>query len=86
MERFIFPYLVYSTTLMSLYHKKIPVGYIYTMDAEDENSDVHGLNKVFKLNDGIATRIFGYSELLCSTDTYQFDDYSKYVFDRFDPA
>ena len=25
-------------------------------------------------------------EQLYSTDTYQFDDYSKYVTDRFDPA
>ena len=34
----------------------------------------------------IATRIFGYSESLYSTDTYQFDDYSKYVADMFDPV
>ena len=56
------------------------------MGAEDENFDLYGLNKVFELNEGVATRIFGYSESLCSTDTYQFDDYSKYVSDRFDPA
>ena len=86
MERFIFPYLVYSTSPMSLYPKNIPVGYIYTMGAKDENFDVYGLHKVFELNEGVATRIFGYSESLYSTDTYQFDDYSKYVTDRFDPA
>ena len=86
MERFIFPYLVYSTNPMSLYPKNIPVGYIYTMGAKEENFDVYGLHKVFELNEGIATRIFGYSESLCSTDTYQFDDYSKYVADGFDPA
>jgi len=86
MERFIFPYLVYSTSPMSLYPKNIPVGYIYTMGAKEENFDIYGLHKVFELNEGIATRIFGYSESLCSTDTYQFDDYSKYVADGFDPA
>jgi multimeric flavodoxin WrbA len=86
MERFIFPYLVYSISPMSLYPKNIPVGYIYTMGAKDENFDVYGLHKVFELNEGVATRIFGYSESLYSTDTYQFDDYSKYVTDRFDPA
>ena len=86
MERFIFPYLVYSTSPMSLYPKNIPVGYIYTMGAKDENFDLYGLHKVFELNEGVATRIFGYSESLYSTDTYQFDDYSKYVADRFDPA
>ncbi len=45
-----------------------------------------GFRKVIELNEGVATRIFGYSESLYSTDTYQFDDYSKYVSDRFDPA
>jgi hypothetical protein len=29
--------------------------------------------------------IFGASESLCSFDTYQFEDYSKVVSDRFDP-
>ncbi len=30
-------------------------------------------------------RAFGLAELLCVTDTYQFDDYSKYVVSVFDP-
>jgi hypothetical protein len=29
--------------------------------------------------------IFGASEYICSFDTYQFDDYSKVVSDRFHP-
>ena len=86
MERFIFPYLVYSTSPMSLYTKNIPVGYIYTLGAKEEYFDMFGFHKVIELNEGVATRIFGYSESLYSTDTYQFDDYSKYVADRFDPA
>jgi multimeric flavodoxin WrbA len=85
MERFIFPYLVYSTSPMSLYPKNIPVGYIYTMGVKEENFDMFGLNKLIELNEMIATRIFGHSESLCSTDTYQFDDYSKYVVTNFDP-
>ena len=86
MERFIFPYLVYSANPMSLYPKNIPVGYIYTMNIKEEYFDLFGLHKVIELNQGVATRIFGYSESLYSTDTYQFDDYSKYVSDRYDPA
>ena len=31
-------------------------------------------------------RIFGSSEVLLSCDTLQFEDYSKYVAPRFDPA
>ncbi len=84
MERYIFPFLVYSENPRSLYPRNIPIGYIYTTGAKEENFDVFGLHKVIELNEGVATRIFGYSESLYSTDTYQFDDYSKYVADRFD--
>jgi multimeric flavodoxin WrbA len=86
MERYIYPYLVYSAHPISLFPKDIPVGYIYTAGAKEEHLDFYGFYKVKELNEGIATRIFGYSETMYSTDTYQFDDYSKYVGDRFDPA
>lgn len=85
MERYIFPYLVYSENPVSLYPKNIPVGYIYTMGVKEEYIDFFGLHKVIELNQEFSTRIFGYSESMYSTDTYQFDDYSKYVADRFDP-
>jgi len=48
------------------------------MGVKEENFDIFGLNKLIELNEMLATRIFGHSESLCSTDTYQFDDYSKY--------
>jgi multimeric flavodoxin WrbA len=86
MERFIFPYLVYSENPRSLYPKNIPVGYIYTMGINMERLDSFGISKLIELNEMLATRIFGYSESLCSTDTYQFDDYSKYVAPMFDPV
>ena len=46
---------------------------------------IFGFRKTIELNETVTARIFGYSESLYSTDTYQFDDYSKYVADRFDP-
>jgi multimeric flavodoxin WrbA len=85
MERYIFPYLVYSDEPLTLYPRNIPVGFIYTMGAKEEFFDMFGLRTTIGLNENLAKRIFGYSESLCSTDTYQFDDYSKYVADRFDP-
>jgi multimeric flavodoxin WrbA len=85
MERYVFPYLVYSNDIPSLYPKNIPVGFIYTMGIKEEYFDMFGLMKTIELNENFAKRIFGYSESLYSTDTYQFDDYSKYVADRFDP-
>lgn len=84
MERYIFPYLVYSANPVTLYPKNISVGYIYTMGSKEEHFEFFGFNKVIEVNEVIATKIFGYSESLCSTNTYQFDDYSKYVADIFD--
>jgi multimeric flavodoxin WrbA len=86
MERYIFPYLVYSSDIPSLYPKNIPVGFIYTMGIKEEYFDLFGLNKTIELNENFSARIFGYAESMYSTDTYQFDDYSKYVADRFDPV
>ncbi len=85
MERYIFPYLVYSDEPLTLYPRNIPVGFIYTMGAKEEFFDIFGLRTTIGLNENLAKRIFGDSASLCSTDTYQFDDYSKYVADRFDP-
>ena len=85
MERYIFPYLVYSATPESLYPKNTPVGYIYTMVLKEEHFELFGFRKTIELNETVTARIFGYSESLYSTDTYQFDDYSKYVANRFDP-
>lgn len=86
MERYIFPYLVYAESPQSLYPKNIPIGYIYTMGAKEEHLDFFGLRKTIEVNETVAARIFGYSESMYSTDTYQFDNYSKYVADRFDPV
>jgi len=86
MERYIFPYLVYSNELPTLYPKNIPVGFIYTMGVTEEYLDMIGLRKTIEVNEYTAKIIFGDSESLCSTDTYQFDDYSKYVADRIDPV
>ena len=85
MERYIFPFLVYSADTRSLYPRNTSIGYIYTLGDKEENFDTFGFRKVIELNEWIATKIFGYSESLYSTDTYQFDDYSKYVATVFDP-
>jgi multimeric flavodoxin WrbA len=86
MERYIFPYLVYSRKSPTLFPSNIPVGYIYTMNITEDLFEAFGLYKVIELNKELATRIFGYSESMHSTDTYQFNDYSKYVADKYDPV
>ncbi len=85
MERYIFPYITYSIDTQTFYPKNIPVGFIYTMNITEDLFELVGINKLIESNEWVATRIFGYSEPLCSTDTYQFDDYSKYVSSIFNP-
>jgi len=79
LERLIFPYLVYDTNRTSLFPKKLPVGFIYTMGANENFIKDLSIDKHIELNEMILGRIFGLSESLMVTDTYQFDDYSKYV-------
>jgi len=45
-----------------------------------------GYDRIFLANENTFKRIFGASESLLSTDTYQFSDYSKYVTSAFDEA
>ena len=84
-ERLIFPYLTYDDT-PTLFPKKINTGFIYTMGiTEDMLKESGCYDQPLNLNEKILKLIFGASESLLSTDTYQFDDYSKVVATLFDP-
>jgi multimeric flavodoxin WrbA len=85
MERLLFPYTEYTITYSSLFPKKIKAGFIYTMNVPEDLMQELGYPQQFKLHQATLQRILGASEYMCSTDTYQFDDYSKYVSSRFDP-
>lgn len=84
LERLMFPYLTYTNPPQSLFPKKINIGLIYTMNVTEEQMkklgyDQHGFNEM------ALKMLFGATETLFSFDTYQFEDYSKVVADRFDP-
>jgi len=81
MERLFFPYISYDGKPPS-FGKKIKTAFIYTMNATE--SELPGYNKMFSDNEKILERLLGKSETLISTETYQFDDYSKYAASRFD--
>jgi multimeric flavodoxin WrbA len=85
LERLIFPYLTYTDPPDTLFAKKIPVGFIYTMGVTEEMMNDFGYTQRFSNIERFLARIFGHSETLCSFDTYQFKDYSKVVAPRFDP-
>lgn len=84
LERLVFPYLVYDPGRSTLFPKKIPTGFIYTMGADEDRVKEMGYEMQFQLTEMILERIFGASESLLVTDTLQFDDYSKYMSSAFD--
>ena len=83
-ERLLFPYMTYSDPPQVLFPKKIKTGFIYTMNVTEEQMKKLGFTQHIRLNEIILKMIFGASESLFSCDTYQFEDYSKVVADRFD--
>ncbi len=86
LERLLFPVVAYTDPPVSLFPKKIRAGFIYTMNATEEQLGAYGIDHQVALNERYLNRIFGSSETLLCFDTWQFDDYSKVVADRFDAA
>jgi multimeric flavodoxin WrbA len=78
LERLMFQYLVYDANYSSLCPKRIPAGFIYTMNVPGNLIADIGYVKDFKRTETALNRIMDVTESLFVTDTYQFDDYSKY--------
>ncbi|MDS0525266.1 flavodoxin family protein [Clostridium sp. SHJSY1] len=83
LERLLFQYLVYDENYSTLFNRKIPVGFIYTMNINNEMFKMICENQL-KTVEGVLEKTFGSFESLVVNDTYQFDDYSKYVSSAFD--
>jgi multimeric flavodoxin WrbA len=84
MERLLFPYNLYSKQYRSIFPRQIKTGFIYTMNQTEEETKKTGILQHCRLNEILLKFTFGASESLLSYDTYQFEDYSKVVQDRFD--
>jgi len=85
MERLLFPYLAYTQPPASLFNRKIPTAFIYTMNVSEEKFKEVQYDIHINLNENILSRIFGQAESFCSFETLQFEDYDKVVFSYFDP-
>jgi len=84
LERLCFPYNKYSKDGKSLFPKRISTALIYTMNVSEERLRILGYDRHFDITKGALERHFGTCELLLSTNTMQFSDYSKYESERFD--
>lgn len=78
LERLMFQYLVYDANYSSLFKRRIPTGFIYTMNVNQSRLKGTAYEQNLKGTEMAMGRTFGSSEALFVTDTYQFDDYSKY--------
>jgi multimeric flavodoxin WrbA len=82
LERLIFPFMMYTNPYQSLFPRRIKVGLIYsgniTADEFPRYSHLKIAEKTLEL-------VFGEVESIFSFDTFQFEDYSKVVADKFDP-
>lgn len=85
-ERLVFPFFTYTDPPESLFPGKTRLGVLYTFGATEEVATQRGWARGLPESGAFLERIFGPVEHLLVYDTLQFDDYSKYVATRFDPA
>jgi len=86
MERLLFPYLTYTPGYASIFPGIALTGLVYTMNVSEENMPAYHQDVSVTASRGAMARVFGNCEVLLSTDTLQFSDYSKYMSTAFDPA
>ena len=86
LERLMFQYSVYDPEHSTLFGKKIRTGFIYTAGAPESMVKEIGFDRFEQPTEMAMARIFGSCDTLWVTNTYQFDDYAKYVSTLFDPG
>ena len=82
LERFMFPYTVYSPNPSGIVKPNIPTAWIYTMNVREEEFRRDHYARYLELWEQ-----WGFDknpEVMYAFNTWQFDDYSKYVSDYFD--
>jgi multimeric flavodoxin WrbA len=84
MERLLFPYLTYTRPPASLFPKKIPTAFVYTMNVSEQLMK-ENYGTLIGANEQMLARMFGHAESLFANETLQFEDYDKVVFSYFDP-
>lgn len=83
LERLCFPYFVYDQNHSSIAPKKMPIGFIYTMNIPEDMMEQIGYASSFGRMEGPLEKVFTKPLIMYSNNTYQFDDYSKYKSDYF---
>lgn len=84
LERLLFSNILYNLGEKSVFKGKISSAFIYTMNVPTEVMKNSNYEAIFHFYERILQILKGPSEYMISTDTYQFDDYSKYETSMFE--
>ena len=85
-ERLFFPYMLYKEGYPTLVEKKIPTACIYTMNVDEQEMTRDGYRQNMELWENFLAAYFKKPLVAFAFNTYQFDDYSKYICETFDEA
>ncbi|MDR2393361.1 MAG: flavodoxin family protein [Treponema sp.] len=85
-ERFTFQYITYRKDGSTFNQRRIPTGFIYTMNVSEELLTKIGYDNKFKFYEDRFNQIIGPSKTVYATETWQTRDYSKYEMSMFDEA
>lgn len=87
LERFLFAHSIYSLEIPTVFPRKIPSGFIYTMNATEKMFEELGVKQYLTLRESMIAKTLGKPvQSLYSGNTYQFSDYSRYESSMFSEA
>ena len=86
LERLLFAPLTYTPGYGSVFPGKVRSGFIYTMNVPEETMVKANYVELFENLQKRLTTLGSTSEYLTANDTFQFDNYDKYLSTVFDPV
>lgn len=85
-ERLLFSNYIYSNEIPTVFPKKMPSAFVYTMNMTEKHFEQFGMKERLGLYELFTRRILGVTpKILRAYDTVQFKDYSRYESSIFDP-
>lgn len=78
-ERLFFSNYIYSDEIPTVFPKKLPSAYFFTMNMTREQFHLYKMNERVTMQEVFTERILGVApKMLCAFNTVQFKDYSRY--------
>ena len=85
-ERLFFSNYIYSDEIPTVFPKKLPSAFFYTMNMTEKHFEFFGMSERLKMYETFTQRILMVKpKILHAFDTVQFKDYSRYESSIFDP-